>query len=63
MRIVFRRCNPALLPLFGVGDAMPNGQRPPLVPKKFQDFFTRRMFRHMHGVLNIDEKKTNYTVW
>jgi hypothetical protein len=34
-----------------------------LVSKIFQDFPSHRMFRHMYGALNIDGKKTNYTVW
>jgi hypothetical protein len=28
-----------------------------LVPKNFQDFPSYRMFGHMYGALNIDEKK------
>jgi hypothetical protein len=32
-------------------------------PKIFQNFSLYRIFRHMHKVLNIDENKTNYTVW
>jgi hypothetical protein len=35
---------------------------PCLVFKKFQDFSSHRMFGHMHRVLNVDEKKTNYIV-
>jgi hypothetical protein len=38
------------------------GLRPRLVSKNFQDFPLHRIFGHMHGALNIDEK-TNYTVW
>jgi hypothetical protein len=37
--------------------------RPCLVSKNFQDFPSHRMFGHIHGTLNVDEKKTNYTVW
>jgi hypothetical protein len=36
---------------------------PRLVPKNFQDFLSHQMLGHMHGALNVDEKKTNYTVW
>jgi hypothetical protein len=32
---------------------------PPKKPKIFQDFPSHRIFRRMHGVLNIDENK-NY---
>jgi len=35
--------------------------RPYLVFKKFQDFSSHRILRHIHKALNID-KKTNYTV-
>ena len=34
-----------------------------LVPKKFAQNPSHRMFRHMHGALNVVEKITNYTVW
>jgi jasmonate O-methyltransferase len=27
-----------------------------LVPKNFQDSLSHRMFRHMHGALNVDKK-------
>ena len=36
--------------------------RPGLFSKKFHPKLSRRILRHMHGVLNIDEK-TNCTVW
>ena len=39
----------------------PNIIRPCLVPKKFQDFLSHRIFEHMHGALNAVEKITNYT--
>ena len=31
--------------------------RPGLVPKNFHPKLSHRILRHMHGVLNIDEKK------
>jgi len=31
--------------------------------KKFQDFSSHRIFRHMYKVLNIDENKINHTVY
>jgi serine/threonine protein kinase len=31
--------------------------RPRLVTKNFQDSPSHRMFEHMHGALNVDEKK------
>jgi hypothetical protein len=37
--------------------------RPCLVPKNFRDFSSHRMLGHIHGALNVDRKKTNYTVW
>jgi hypothetical protein len=33
-----------------------NWVRPCLVPKNFQDSLSHRIFRHMYGVLNVDEK-------
>ena len=36
--------------------------RPCLVLKNFHPKVSYRILRHMHGVLNVDEKKTNYTV-
>jgi len=36
----------------------------PKILQNFSDSPSHRIFRRMHGVLNIDEKiKTNYTVW
>jgi hypothetical protein len=32
-------------------------------PKIFQDSPSHQIFRRMHEILNIDEKKTNRTVW
>ena len=33
-----------------------------LVPKKFAQYPSHRILRHMHRVLNVNEKKTNCTV-
>jgi hypothetical protein len=33
------------------------------IPKNLQDFLSHRIFRRIHGALNIDKKITNYTVW
>jgi hypothetical protein len=32
------------------------------ISEKTIDFPSNRIFRHIHGVLNIDKNKTNYTV-
>ena len=35
---------------------------PVQIPKNFAHYSSHQILRHMHGVLNVDEKKTNYTV-
>jgi hypothetical protein len=47
---------------FGILDGTKHTLRPCLVSKNFQDSLSHRMFRHMYGALNVDEK-TNYIVW
>jgi hypothetical protein len=38
--------------------------RPGLVLKSFlQQYSSHRILRYVYGALNVDEKKTNYTVW
>ena len=44
------------------GSSVAYDVRPCLVPKNFHPKVSHRNLRHMHEVLNIDKKKTNYTV-
>jgi hypothetical protein len=48
---------PHTLALFSRIDRLNNPFRSGLVPKIFYPKLSHRILRHMHGVLNIDEKK------